>query len=78
MATATDGYAGQGHYTKPTARLLETIGIELHDKDGELLPAYSYLRSNKQKTGLTPVDLSLIHISEPTRPRLISYAVFCL
>ena len=23
-------------------------------------------------------DLSLIHISEPTRPRLISYAVFCL
>ena len=24
------------------------------------------------------VDLSLIHISEPTRPRLISYAVFCL
>ncbi len=26
----------------------------------------------------TPVVLSLIHISEPTRPRLISYAVFCL
>ena len=24
------------------------------------------------------MDLSLIHISEPTRPRLISYAVFCL
>ena len=24
------------------------------------------------------VELSLIHISEPTRPRLISYAVFCL
>ena len=24
------------------------------------------------------VVLSLIHISEPTRPRLISYAVFCL
>ena len=23
-------------------------------------------------------QLSLIHISEPTRPRLISYAVFCL
>ena len=23
-------------------------------------------------------NLSLIHISEPTRPRLISYAVFCL
>ena len=26
----------------------------------------------------TESDLSLIHISEPTRPRLISYAVFCL
>ena len=26
---------------------------------------------------LTGIDLSLIHISEPTRPRLISYAVFC-
>ena len=25
-----------------------------------------------------PGHLSLIHISEPTRPRLISYAVFCL
>ena len=24
------------------------------------------------------IMLSLIHISEPTRPRLISYAVFCL
>ena len=24
------------------------------------------------------VDLSLIHISEPTRPLYISYAVFCL
>ena len=24
------------------------------------------------------IHLSLIHISEPTRPRLISYAVFCL
>ena len=27
---------------------------------------------------ITLVGLSLIHISEPTRPRLISYAVFCL
>ena len=26
----------------------------------------------------TNLDLSLIHISEPTRPRLLSYAVFCL
>ena len=27
---------------------------------------------------LVVVDLSLIHISEPTRPEPISYAVFCL
>src|SRR5659263_127564 len=27
---------------------------------------------------MTPVSLSLIHISEPTRLGMISYAVFCL
>ena len=27
---------------------------------------------------LLSIELSLIHISEPTRPRLISYAVVCL
>ena len=31
-----------------------------------------------QKKYLKSLTLSLIHISEPTRPRLISYAVFCL
>ena len=31
-----------------------------------------------QYPGSTVDVLSLIHISEPTRPRLISYAVFCL
>src|SRR5450756_2812842 len=30
------------------------------------------------KTISTPMDLSLIHISEPTRLGMISYAVFCL
>ena len=30
------------------------------------------------RTFLQVYTLSLIHISEPTRPRLISYAVFCL
>ena len=30
------------------------------------------------KLAKTDINLSLIHISEPTRPRLISYAVFCL
>ena len=32
----------------------------------------------QQCCGTARQNLSLIHISEPTRPRLISYAVFCL
>ena len=32
----------------------------------------------KAVSGLVALDLSLIHISEPTRRRGISYAVFCL
>ncbi len=36
-------------------------------------------RKRGEQTGLdTPVVLSLIHISEPTRQAEISYAVFCL
>ena len=31
-----------------------------------------------KKSGVLYVKLSLIHISEPTRPERISYAVFCL
>ena len=33
---------------------------------------------NWKDSRINIIDLSLIHISEPTRPRLISYAVFCL
>ena len=39
------------------------IDIDLNDKDEVVIEC---------------MVLSLIHISEPTRPRLISYAVFCL
>ena len=34
--------------------------------------------SMPDSTSFETAALSLIHISEPTRPRLISYAVFCL
>src|SRR5450756_3036131 len=34
-------------------------------------------RISSQRAGF-PLDLSLIHISEPTRLGMISYAVFCL
>ena len=38
----------------------------------------STVRSGATSLYEVPVDLSLIHISEPTRPLYISYAVFCL
>ena len=48
---------------------------EVTNQDREKLDAT--LGSNDRDVGVM-LDLSLIHISEPTRPRLISYAVFCL
>ena len=39
--------------------------------------AVNCLKELDQEKGIGLI-LSLIHISEPTRPRLISYAVFCL
>ena len=36
------------------------------------------LKASKKAGDIIMKYLSLIHISEPTRPRLISYAVFCL
>ena len=35
-------------------------------------------KKDKDTTDIKDLDLSLIHISEPTRPLYISYAVFCL
>ena len=46
-----------------------------------LVTLYKHNISNRNilvKNGWIPLDLSLIHISEPTRPLYISYAVFCL
>eukprot|EP00831_Metopus_contortus_P069964 TRINITY_DN63169_c0_g1_i1.p3 TRINITY_DN63169_c0_g1~~TRINITY_DN63169_c0_g1_i1.p3 ORF type:complete len:104 (-),score=35.64 TRINITY_DN63169_c0_g1_i1:74-385(-) len=55
------------------------------------LEKYEMLREQQNETGFSPIlssikkekeqegmELSLIHISEPTRPLYISYAVFCL
>ena len=39
---------------------------------------FSQTEKNSRVVFSTSLILSLIHISEPTRPRLISYAVFCL
>ena len=35
-------------------------------------------RASRWNPKMAPYILSLIHISEPTRPLYISYAVFCL
>ena len=53
----------------PTARLLaaDLIPVEWNAETGR----YEELRG-------VEVELSLIHISEPTRLGMISYAVFCL
>ena len=47
-------------------------------KDGKLFEIADALDINPSTLAEPDFDLSLIHISEPTRPRLISYAVFCL
>ena len=58
------------------------LGLELGlDKMNQTLKAYGFGHKTGidivgEKKGL--VALSLIHISEPTRLRRISYAVFCL
>ena len=49
-----------------------------HQKVLEEAPCASISQSQRQKMGECAVDLSLIHISEPTRLGMISYAVFCL
>eukprot|EP00658_Telonema_sp_P-2_P063431 TRINITY_DN52147_c0_g1_i1.p2 TRINITY_DN52147_c0_g1~~TRINITY_DN52147_c0_g1_i1.p2 ORF type:complete len:125 (+),score=27.79 TRINITY_DN52147_c0_g1_i1:88-462(+) len=50
-------------------------GVLKSEEDDHGLPALGELRLPPQ---LAHVDLSLIHISEPTRLLSISYAVFCL
>src|SRR5450756_2667828 len=46
-------------------------------QSGNLSPGNSFTHQFNE-TGTFPYHLSLIHISEPTRLGMISYAVFCL
>ena len=62
---------------------LESLNLELPKP--VLLPVILFENEDKElaaTTDSTPMikrlELSLIHISEPTRPLYISYAVFCL
>eukprot|EP00831_Metopus_contortus_P061144 TRINITY_DN53006_c0_g1_i2.p4 TRINITY_DN53006_c0_g1~~TRINITY_DN53006_c0_g1_i2.p4 ORF type:complete len:133 (-),score=29.47 TRINITY_DN53006_c0_g1_i2:108-506(-) len=68
--------------------LVSAMSAEASDMSGWLLlglpgMAYAFDLSSAGSTAIglaigTYLNLSLIHISEPTRPLYISYAVFCL
>ena len=62
-----------------------TSRIQAHGTWGDILQAYGAADipegetfSEWDKYSVNTVHLSLIHISEPTRLGMISYAVFCL
>ena len=55
-------------------RMAERIAYRGPDEEGELVEGPLGLAHKR----LAVIDLSLIHISEPTRLLSISYAVFCL
>src|SRR5450756_410747 len=56
----------------------DVLGYEFHDRSLLLLALCQKSYSNEQGWPLTESnELSLIHISEPTRLGMISYAVFC-
>eukprot|EP00826_Nyctotherus_ovalis_P029788 TRINITY_DN2362_c0_g1_i12.p2 TRINITY_DN2362_c0_g1~~TRINITY_DN2362_c0_g1_i12.p2 ORF type:complete len:105 (-),score=42.89 TRINITY_DN2362_c0_g1_i12:10-324(-) len=55
-----------------TMNFLGNIGMERITGD------YAMCHANVNESLYSALYLSLIHISEPTRPLYISYAVFCL
>src|SRR5450756_2124561 len=74
-------FAGYAKQSKPIRDLFKAIG---YDEDVEINSFHAEggrLIFNHPQTHLhidVFMDLSLIHISEPTRLGMISYAVFCL
>ena len=69
-----DVAGGPACYGAFTAKNLK-FDVDLYTKFGSDFPLIEQLGNfNIAKNQLL---LSLIHISEPTRPRLISYEVFC-
>ena len=62
-------------FVKVTAKILEKAGYEVASASNGA-KALQTMRSDPPDVVL--LDLSLIHISEPTRLLSISYAVFCL
>src|SRR5450756_2100871 len=67
------------HDTQEEVDLLNRLYKALHLLVNWFLPSQKLLHKVRTGSHITKVyDLSLIHISEPTRLGMISYAVFCL
>src|SRR5660397_268677 len=82
------GRGGQGRMRKTFQRELERLDQDVVRMGALVETAIESVilalvegdldRAKKVMEGDDEIDLSLIHISEPTRLRRISYAVFCL
>eukprot|EP00826_Nyctotherus_ovalis_P008866 TRINITY_DN12305_c0_g2_i2.p1 TRINITY_DN12305_c0_g2~~TRINITY_DN12305_c0_g2_i2.p1 ORF type:complete len:184 (+),score=58.36 TRINITY_DN12305_c0_g2_i2:82-633(+) len=74
------GKSGQLGMTSDVRNLFDPYPIEnLCSESGKILKVYATANHSFAQSDLGIVyHLSLIHISEPTRPLYISYAVFCL
>ena len=64
------------YYQEENARISSLLQIESLSHERPNPPDIKTRRVYEEHESV--YELSLIHISEPTRPRLISYAVFCL
>ena len=73
-SAASDVYKRQVH-----ASLRNILGSHVAQAGSHVAPGkFRFDFSHTSKVSKEELDLSLIHISEPTRLRRISYAVFCL
>ena len=57
---------------------LQKLQVKNGNLEAFLNTWFMVLRGMKDDVGVNVLELSLIHISEPTRLGMISYAVFCL
>eukprot|EP00831_Metopus_contortus_P035867 TRINITY_DN28503_c0_g1_i3.p1 TRINITY_DN28503_c0_g1~~TRINITY_DN28503_c0_g1_i3.p1 ORF type:complete len:161 (+),score=44.03 TRINITY_DN28503_c0_g1_i3:54-536(+) len=60
---------------------ISLVIAKVQDQSGQLYESYPKIQdaeTKKKAQDIIGKNLSLIHISEPTRPLYISYAVFCL
>src|SRR5660397_275945 len=72
-------HSGRGRDPRPSQQRVPGASTDLHFEHGvAYLHPIPFLQEHLPLNLHSVEDLSLIHISEPTRLRRISYAVFCL